>query len=82
MEIGSKLGIKFKKANTISFAGINGDMIQGFISEVFIELGETTLKTRAVFAPVGNGALGEYGLFDLCKLRFDLKSKTIEIETS
>lgn len=81
LEIANKLGIKFKKASTIDFAGIGGNMIQGFISDVLIELGNTAFATKAVFAEVGNGVLGEYGLFDLCKLKFDLKSKIIEIET-
>lgn len=56
-------------------------MIQGFVADIFIELGKTMIKTKTIFAPVGNGVLGEYGLFDLCKLTFDLKNKMIEIST-
>lgn len=81
LEIANKLGIKSKKANTISFTGISGNMIQGFIADIFIEFGNTMIKTKTIFAPVGNGVLGEYGLFDLCKLTFDLKKKIIKIET-
>ncbi len=78
-EIAERLGIPLKNANKISFTGIEGKAIWGFKSDIELEVGNVKVKSKAVFAPVGGGVLGQYGFFDTGQINFDLKSKEIEI---
>ena len=78
-EIAKKLGIILKNSDHITFSGAGGNIINGIKAEVFLEIGSQEIAAMVVFAPVENGILGQYGFFDLFKVNFDLKKKTIEI---
>lgn len=80
LQIAEDLGIKFKDHKKILFKGIGGDMGEGIIGDISLELGGRNISTKAVFADVGNGVLGQYGFFDICTVNFNLKKKIIEIE--
>ena len=80
LEIAESLGIKFKSNKKLSFSGIGGEPITGQITEVSLGIGNKTISTKAVFAEVGNGILGQYGFFDIFSVKFDLKNKEIVIE--
>lgn len=80
LEIADKLAIKFKDNKKLYFTGIGGNPITGKITEIVIELGSKKILTKAVFAEVGNGILGQYGFFDMLQIKFNLNSKEIVID--
>lgn len=80
IEIAKKLEITLKNSDSISFAGVGGNIIDGIKTDVVLEIGSQEIQARVVFAPVEGGILGQYGFFDLCKVNFNLKNKIIEIE--
>ena len=81
VEIGRKLGLNFKNAEKIYFSGAAGEPILGLVGKVFLQIGEITFNTKVVFADLyGKVALlGQYGFFDLCKIKFDFEKQEIEI---
>lgn len=81
MEIAKKLGITLKDSDHVSFAGVDGNIINGAKADVILEIGSQKIQARVVFAPVENGILGQYGFFDLFKVNFNLKNKIIGVET-
>lgn len=80
LEIAEKLEVRLKDANKITFEGIGGNIVEGVKADVVLGLGSHSISTKVVFAPVGNGVLGQYGFFDLFIVNFDLKKKEIETE--
>lgn len=81
VEIGRKLGLNFKNAEKIYFSGATGEPILGLVGRIFLQIGEITFNTKVVFADLyGKVALlGQYGFFDLCKIKFDFEKQEIEI---
>ncbi|MBI2338195.1 retroviral-like aspartic protease [Candidatus Daviesbacteria bacterium] len=81
-EIAQKLDMDFKKAKKVYFSGATGEPIQGVVGKLFLQVGEIAFKTRIVFADLSSkvALLGQYGFFNLCKVKFDLESAEIEIE--
>lgn len=77
IEIAERLGIKLKNEKKIYFSGIEGNMMEGVTDKISLRIGGKIIFTKAVFAAVGNGVLGQYGFFDLCLVQFDLKKKNI-----
>lgn len=70
-----------KTSHKISFTGIGGNTVNGFKADIVLEIGKEKVQTKTVFAPVGNGILGQYGFFDNFAVKFDLKNKEIEINS-
>lgn len=81
IEIGQRLGLNFENAKNIYFSGATGEPILGLVGRIFLQIGEITFNTKVVFADLyGKVALlGQYGFFDLCKIKFDFDNKEIEI---
>lgn len=81
--IAKRLGINLSTTKKIYFSSATGDMVKGFINDVYLEIGGNRVKTKVVFADLaGNtGILGQYGFFDLFVVKFDLKKKEIELKT-
>lgn len=82
-EIAQKLGINFKNAQRIYFFGATGEPALGLVGKVTLQIGEISFNTRIVFADLYNKAalLGQYGFFDLCKIKFDLQREEIEVKS-
>lgn len=80
--IARKLKINLSRSKSIYFSSATGDMVEGFISNLFLDIGEGVSKTKVVFADLhGNaGILGQYGFFDKFQVSFDLKSGGIELK--
>ena len=81
IEIADKLRMHLKTSHKISFTGIGGNTVNGFKADIVLEIGKEKVQTKTVFAPVGNGILGQYGFFDNFAVKFDLKNKEIEINS-
>ncbi len=81
VEIGQKLGINFKKARKIYFSGATGEPILGLVGKIILKIGEVTFETKVVFADLAgkSALLGQYGFFDLCKIKFDFENKEIKL---
>ncbi|MBI3103583.1 retroviral-like aspartic protease [Candidatus Daviesbacteria bacterium] len=81
--IAKKLGINFKKMNKIYFSSASGDMIEGIIAAVILDIGKTSFKVKVVFADLAGrvGILGQYGFFDKFTVKFDLGKEEIEIKS-
>ena len=75
------LGINLTKLEKIYFGSASGEIIDGVISEINIELDEELFKTKVVFAdlPKNVGILGQYGFFDKFVIQFDLIKKEVEL---
>ena len=79
-DIAQSLEIDFGNSKRVCFSGIDGDILEGQISEITLGVGKTAVSTKAVFAHVGNGVLGQYGFFDQYIVTFDLKKKIVELQ--
>lgn len=79
--IARKLKIILTKLKKIYFSSATGDLVEGAVSNVYLDIGGESFKTRVVFADLaGNvGILGQYGFFDKFQVNFDLKKKEIEL---
>lgn len=76
------LKINLTGSNKIYFSSATGDIVEGFISRLYLEIGGRKLNTKVVFADLaGNtGVLGQYGFFDKFVVKFDLIKKEIELK--
>ncbi|MEK7617405.1 MAG: aspartyl protease family protein [Patescibacteria group bacterium] len=76
------LEINLDKLSKIYFTGATGDVTEGIISEINLELEGEVFKTKIVFAslPKNVGILGQYGFFDKFVVKFDLVKKEIELK--
>lgn len=79
--IAKRLKINLRLSKKIYFSSATGDMVEGFVSNIFLDIGEGSLKTKVVFAnlPGNVGILGQYGFFDKFIVKFDLRKEEIEI---
>lgn len=80
--IANRLRINSKSSKKISFSSATGDIVEGFINDIFLDIGEGNVKTKVVFASLpGNiGILGQYGFFNKFIVKFDLNKEEIEIK--
>ncbi len=76
------LRINLIKLKKIYFGSASGEIIDGFISEVGIELEGEIFKSKVVFAnlPKNVGILGQYGFFDKFIVKFDLIKREVEVK--
>ncbi len=82
--IAQRLKINLSKLKKIYFAGATGDMIEGKISTVYLDIGLGKFKTQVVFADLsGNVAiLGQYGFFTKFSIRFELEKSVIDLKAN
>lgn len=80
--IATRLKINLSKLKKIYFSSATGDMVEGFISNIILDIGLGDFETKVVFADLpGNiGILGQYGFFDKYIVKFDLIRKEIEVK--
>lgn len=80
--IAKKIKINFAGLKKIYFSSATGDMVEGFISNISLDIGEGSLEIKMVFAdlPGNTGILGQFGFFNKFKVSFDLKKKEIELK--
>ncbi len=77
------LKINLSKSPKIYFSSASGDVAEGVISEINLELEGEVFKTKVIFAslPQNVGILGQYGFFDKFVVKFDLIKEEIELRT-
>jgi len=81
-EIAKKLGVNLKKAKKIYFSSATGNLVQGILTKIKLDIGKEGFETFVVFADLAEktGILGQYGFFDKFIIRFDLQKEDIEIK--
>jgi len=81
-EIAKKLEVNLKKAKKIYFSSATGNLVQGILSKIKLDIGEEAFETSIVFADLAEqtGILGQYGFFDKFIIKFDLRKEEIEIK--
>jgi hypothetical protein len=82
-DIAEVLEIDWKKGKKLAFGGITGKKTIAYFCYLDLYIGGWEYKLYCgfseVISPYGFGILGQYGFFDLFKIRFVLKKKEIEI---
>lgn len=80
--IAEKLSINLTGRKAIYFSSATGEAVGGNISNIYLDFGEGSFKTKVVFAnlPGNVGILGQYGFFDKFIVKFDLSKKEIEVK--
>ena len=80
--IAKKLAADLPSLKKIYFSSATGEMVEGLISHVFLNIGEGNFDTKIVFAdlPGNMGILGQCGFFDKFTVQFDLIRKEIEVK--
>lgn len=81
IEIAEKINISPKNKERIYFSGIGERVNEGFIAQVYLNIGKNIVKTKVIFSSVleVSGVLGQHGFFDKFIIRFDLTGKEIEL---
>lgn len=76
------LEINIRKCKRIYFTSATGEITEGYISKLNIDLDGEVISTNIVFAnlPKNVGILGQYGFFDKFIVKFDLEKEEIEIK--
>lgn len=82
VEIAKKLFINLRRTKKIYFSSATGEMVEGIISKIRMQLGEETFETYVVFADLVDqtGILGQYGFFNKFVVKFDLKQEELELK--
>ena len=83
-EIGEILGIPIKKGKKEFFGGIVGEKSIAYVHKISIIIGGNLYSSIPIgfsydISPHGYGILGQWGLFDLFRIIFDLKKEQIEL---
>ena len=79
--IAKRLTINLPKLQKIYFSSATGNIVEGLISKITLDIGDGDFATNIVFADLpGNvGILGQYGFFEEFIINFNHKKKEIEL---